>query len=230
MRGQSTISDERGVAIVMKNLLSCRPLVASVLVATAWFTAGFQRTSSVSAMPSIQTAFVKQYPWTKETGLNNCATCHMPAKQDFLNGYGLALRAARLDFARIEALDSDGDGRSNTQEIREGTNPGSHAQYPEYFIFHVNFDPKKPEVGSVHFNHEWHVVKDSFLSKGRCANCHEKNLFPREFNDEVSVRPIAHQLCWRCHETSGSKVAPTDCKGCHTGIEGNEEQLKARLK
>jgi hypothetical protein len=44
------------------------------------------------------------------------------------------------------------------------------------------------------------------------------------------VRALAHQLCWRCHETSGSKLAPTDCKGCHTGVAGSEEQLKARLK
>lgn len=214
----------------MKGVLRRRPLVAIVLVAAAWFTAGPQRPSSVSAMPSIQTAFVKQYPWTKQTSLDNCGTCHLPAKQDFLNGYGLALREARLDFAKIEALDSDNDGRSNIQEIKDGTNPGSQAKYPEYFIFHVDFDPKKPEVGSVHFNHEWHVVKDSFLSKGRCANCHDSGLFPREFNDHVSVRALAHQLCWRCHETSGSKQAPTDCKGCHTTIAGNEDQLKARLK
>jgi hypothetical protein len=201
-----------------------------VLLAAAWFLAAFLRPAPVSAMPSMQTALVKQYPPVKGTSLDNCGTCHLPAKQDFLNGYGLALREARLDFARIEALDSDGDGRSNAQEIREGTNPGSQAKYPEYFIFHVDFDPKKPEAGAVHFNHEWHVVKDSFLSKGRCVTCHDKNLFPREFNDQVSVRAIAHQLCWRCHETSGSKQAPTDCKGCHTGVAESEEQLKARLK
>jgi hypothetical protein len=213
----------------MMKVLRRRPLVASVLVATAWFTAGFRGASSVRAMPSIQTAFVKQYPLTKQTNLDNCGTCHLPAKQDFLNGYGLALREARLDFAKIEALDSDNDGRSNLQEIKDGTNPGSQATNPEYFIFHVDFDPKKPEVGSVHFNHEWHVVKDSFLSKGRCANCHARGLFPKEFNDQVSVRALAHQLCWRCHETSGSKLAPTDCKGCHALTGGNEGQLKARL-
>ena len=207
-----------------------RPLVASVVLATACLSAGLARTSPVSAMPSMQTAFVKQYPNTKQTSLDNCATCHLPAKQDFLNGYGLALREARLNFPLIEALDSDHDGRSNIQEIREGTNPGSQATNPEYFIFRVNFDPKKPDQGMVHFNHEWHVVKDSFLSKGRCANCHGPNLFPREFNDSVSVRALAHQLCWRCHETSGSKLAPTDCRGCHTGIDGNEEKLKGLLK
>jgi hypothetical protein len=222
-------SGEQGVGI-MTAVSRRRPLVAGMVVATACLTAGFQRTFSVFAMPGIQTAFVKQYPGTKDTKLDNCGTCHLPAKRDFLNGYGFALREARLDFSRIEALDSDNDGGGNIQEIRAGTNPGSQAAYPEHFVFHVDFDPKKPEAGSVHFNHEWHAVKDSFLSKGRCANCHDRGLFPREFNDHVSVRALAHQLCWRCHETSRSKQAPTDCKGCHTGVGGNEDQLKARLK
>jgi hypothetical protein len=214
----------------MIKVLNRRLLATMVLVVIAGFLLAFHPSPFVSAMPSIQTAFVKQYPFTKGTSLDNCATCHLPAKKDFLNGYGLAVREARLDFAKIENLDSNGDGRRNIQKIRDGSNPGSQAKYPEYFIFHVNFDPKKPELGAVHFNHEWHVIKDSFLSKGRCANCHDKNLFPREFNDRVSVRAIAHQVCWRCHETSGSKLAPTDCKGCHTGIEGREDQLKSRLQ
>ncbi len=52
----------------------------------------------------------------------SCSTCHtsVPA----LNPYGSALRANGFNFSAIEGLDSDGDGVSNLQEIRNLTNPG----------------------------------------------------------------------------------------------------------
>lgn len=197
-------------------------LVASV---AALFTLG----NSAYAIPSLQTAFIARYPALRDTPLQSCTTCHMPAKKDFLNGYGLALRDARMNFEEIEQLDSDGDGTSNIDEINDESFPGSRAEAPEYFVFHVNFSDKDPELGKVHFNHEMHVIKESFLSKGRCKNCHGKNLFPKEFNDSVSIRPLAHQICWRCHETSGSKLAPRDCTGCHSGIKDMVEDFKQRL-
>ena len=185
---------------------------------------------STVAIPSLQTAMLAQYPFIRDTQVENCVTCHMPAKEDFLNGYGLALKDARMDFEAVEDLDSDKDGRKNIDEIKDGSAPGSQAAYSEYFVFHVNFSETNPKVGEVHFNHEMHVVKDSFLSKGRCANCHGKDLFPKVFNDNESTRVIAHQVCWRCHETSGSKLSPTDCTGCHTGIKDIMEDLKKLLK
>ena len=115
---------------------------------------------------------------------SNCGTCHMPVKADFLNGYGLALRDAEMKFEEIEALDSDNDGMSNIDEINDESFPGSRATSPEYYIFHVNFSEQDKELGKVHFNHEMHVIKESFLSQGRCKNCHGKNLFPKEFNDD----------------------------------------------
>ena len=185
---------------------------------------------SAYATPSLQTAFIAQYPSLRDTPLQSCTTCHMPVKKDCLNGYGLALKDAKMSFKEIEELDSDGDKISNIEEINDESYPGSRATSPEYYIFHVNFSDKDPELGQVHFNHEMHVIKESFLSKGRCANCHGKNLFPKEFNDDVPVRHLAHQICWRCHETSGSKLAPTDCTGCHTGIKDILDDVQKLLQ
>lgn len=185
---------------------------------------------SVFAIPSLKTALIAKYPELRETQLNSCTTCHMPAKKDFLNGYGLALKEAKMDFAKIEELDSDGDGTTNIEEIKDEKFPGSQGEFPEYFIFHVDFSAEDPDLGKVHFNHEMHTIKESFLSKGRCANCHGKNLFPREFDDTKSMRQIAHQVCWRCHETSGSKLSPKDCTGCHTGIKDILDDIQDLLK
>jgi cytochrome c553 len=64
-----------------------------------------------------------------------CGTCHtkaMPKKGEAdVNAYGKALGATKkdttYDFAKIEKLDSDGDGVSNLDEIKKGTNPGDPA-------------------------------------------------------------------------------------------------------
>jgi hypothetical protein len=197
----------------------------AVVMAAAMFLA-----PAVFAMPSLQTALVAKYPTIRGTQVDSCTTCHSPSVKDFLNQYGLDLRDAKMNFAEVEAIDSDGDGKTNIDEIREQKFPGSQATYPEYFIFRVPFSKTNPELGKVHFNHEMHVIKGSFLSKGRCANCHGKDLFPKRFDDTVSVRPLAHQLCWRCHETSGSKLAPKDCTGCHTGIDDVMEEFKSLVK
>lgn len=211
----------------MSKLLRIALLSGAVLVVAevTWFLAE----EVAFATPSLQTAFIAQYPSLRDTPLQSCTTCHMPAKQDFLNNYGLALKEAKMNFEEVEDLDSDGDGITNIAEIKDQSFPGSHAQSPEYYIFHVNFSDQDPELGKVHFNHEMHVIKESFLSKGRCNNCHDKNLFPKEYNDNVSVRHLAHQICWRCHETSGSALAPTSCTGCHTGIKDILDDVKKLL-
>ncbi len=213
----------------MSKLLSVSSVAAGIVLAVS-AAALFLSSNSAYALPSIQTAFISRYPALRDTPLQSCTTCHMPVKKEFLNGYGLALKEARMNFEEIEDLDSDGDKISNIDEINDESFPGSRATAPEYFIFHVNFSDKDPELGKVHFNHEMHVIKGSFLSKGRCKNCHGKNLFPKEFNDDVSIRPLAHQICWRCHETSGSKLAPRDCTGCHTGIKDMMGDIKKLLE
>jgi hypothetical protein len=84
-----------------------------------------------------QKAFVTKYPDAKAS-LGKCTTCHMkslPKKEDHeLNPYGKDVlgkacvdpKAAKKDFKfeKIEALDSDGDGVKNIDEIKAGTNPG----------------------------------------------------------------------------------------------------------
>lgn len=59
----------------------------------------------------------------------SCGTCHaqaMPKKESAeLNAYGKDYSAAKKDFKAIEAKDSDGDGKSNLDEIKGGTNPGT---------------------------------------------------------------------------------------------------------
>ncbi len=212
----------------MSKFVKVWSIALGILLAAAVL-AVFLRGEFAYATPSLQTAMVSRYPGLRETPLQGCGTCHMPVKADFLNGYGLALRDAKMGFEEIEQLDSDGDGLTNIDEINDESFPGSHATSPEYYIFHVNFSESDPDLGMVHFNHEMHVIKESFLSKGRCTNCHGKNLFPKEFNDSVSTRELAHQVCWRCHETSGSKLAPTDCTGCHTGIKEIMDDVKNLL-
>ena len=185
---------------------------------------------SALAIPSLQTAFIARYPFLRNSSLDSCTTCHMPVVKDCLNSYGVELKEAQMKFEEIEDEDADGDGVSNIDEINKESFPGSLATAPEYYIFHVNFSKTDPNVGAVHFNHEMHVVKASFLSSGRCNNCHEKNQFPMKFDDRKSIRSLAHTICWRCHETSGSKLAPRDCTGCHTGVENMLDDLKQRLE
>jgi hypothetical protein len=197
---------------------------------TAMVAAVLLRADLAWATPSVQTAFIANYPELRETQVDSCGTCHMPVIKDTLNDYGLNLREAKMNFREIEELDSDQDGRTNIEEIREASFPGSQAAYPEYYVFHVKFSASDPELGKVHFNHEMHVVKESFLSSGRCDTCHSQELFPMRFDDNVSVRHLSHQVCWRCHETSGSKLAPKNCTSCHLGIDEYAEDFKGFLE
>jgi len=88
----------------------------------------------------IQKAFTEKYPDAKAK-LGKCTTCHvkpLQTKEDHAsNAYGkdLAEKAVvdpkanpkTYDFSKIEALDSDGDGVKNIDEIKAGTNPGDPA-------------------------------------------------------------------------------------------------------
>jgi hypothetical protein len=161
------------------------------------------------ATPSLLTRFVARYPAVDETKLNSCATCHMPYVSEYLNSYGAALKDAQLDFEAVENEDSDGDGKTNIEELKALTPPGSLARYTEYYIFNNS-------QGAVHFNHEAHVSLDSYLPKNRCAACHGPDKFKRRFDDTVPVREVAHQVCIQCHQKATQvSQAPTKCSGCH---------------
>lgn len=160
------------------------------------------------ATPGFQKLFVAKYPATKGTVLDTCSTCHMPAIKGFVNAYGVALMDKEVDFGAMEGLDSDGDGISNIEEIKALQYPGSQARTDEHFIF-------KNEKGTIDFNHEKHSLAEAYTSKGKCANCHAPQMFPRVFDDRVSAKKTAHTVCVTCHKVSRRPNAPTLCKGCH---------------
>ncbi len=91
---------------------------------------------SALATMDIQKEFVAKYPEAKAK-LGRCTTCHvkaMPKKGDAAeNAYGKDLLKAVVDpkapkktydFAKVEGLDSNGDGVKNIDHIKAGTNPG----------------------------------------------------------------------------------------------------------
>ena len=92
--------------------------------------------STLLATIDHQKEFLAKYPDAKAK-LGKCSTCHekaLPKKDDHKNNpYGADLektiadpKAAKkvLDFAKVEGMDSDGDGVKNIDEIKAGTNPG----------------------------------------------------------------------------------------------------------
>jgi mono/diheme cytochrome c family protein len=173
-------------------------VVASVVA--AW--------GQLQATPSLQTSFVGTYPAVADTKLDNCATCHMPVSTDSLNSYGLAVRDAKLRFKDIESRDSDGDGKTNLEEILALSYPGSFSKLLEYYVF-------TNTKGQVHFNHEMHISSNFNGYPGVCKECHGADKFPRRFDDRIDVRELSHQICLRCHQRSGKASAPTRCASCH---------------
>jgi hypothetical protein len=85
------------------------------------------------ALLSYSTAFNAKYHPSKnsELGKAKCATCHVGMTKK-LNPYGESLKAAMGGLkkltpeamAKVEGLDSDGDGAKNSDEIKAGTLPG----------------------------------------------------------------------------------------------------------
>ena len=74
--------------------------------------------------------FNKRYG-TAGSRLDSCSTCHTTSQDaEHLNVYGADFRKANHDFGAIEALDSDGDGFKNIDEIKAGTFPGDPKSYP----------------------------------------------------------------------------------------------------
>ncbi|HEX3776606.1 MAG TPA: thrombospondin type 3 repeat-containing protein [Polyangiaceae bacterium] len=64
-----------------------------------------------------------------------CELCHTSGGGTERNGYGRDWQRHKEDlaaFKSIESLDSDGDGISNGDEIRQGSNPGDEASTPAH--------------------------------------------------------------------------------------------------
>lgn len=181
----------------MKNTLISAILLASLLIP-----------SLSLGTPGILKMFLARYPASEGSQLASCRTCHLPAQENCLNSYALALKENGLDFSLIEKADSDGDTVSNIEEITAKQLPGSQAREDEVFLF-------TNRIGAITFNHEKHSLAPPYLSKGKCDNCHREDAFPRRFDDIVSWQVIAHPLCRGCHKESGNENAPTSCFLCH---------------
>jgi len=86
---------------------------------------------SALATMDLQKEFLKQYPDSKM----KCGSCHtkaMPKKGEAdLNKFGADMGKVKKDgkynFAALDKMDSDGDGVSNGDELKKGTNPGDPA-------------------------------------------------------------------------------------------------------
>jgi hypothetical protein len=87
---------------------------------------------TVLATVDLQKEFLAKYPDSKM----KCSTCHtkaMPKKgEGDVNKFGADMnkvkgKDGKYDFAALEKMDSDGDGVSNGNELKKGTNPGDPA-------------------------------------------------------------------------------------------------------
>ncbi len=87
---------------------------------------------SAFAAMDLQKEVLKKYPDSKV----KCGSCHtkaMPKKGEAaVNKFGADLnkvkgKDGKYDFVALEKLDSDGDGVSNGDELKKGTNPGDPA-------------------------------------------------------------------------------------------------------
>ena len=90
--------------------------------------AGLLASVMAQATPRNLKAFKSRYPAAADS-LGRCSTCHGPDLPE-LNRYGIALKNADHDFAKIDSLDSDHDGAINVVEIRLLTFPGDSLSVP----------------------------------------------------------------------------------------------------
>ncbi|MCQ6963536.1 hypothetical protein PV02_10610 [Methanolobus chelungpuianus] len=83
-----------------------------------------------TARPAYLEAYRQQYD-IEGTRLDACLNCHLdPNGGGPRNLYGLAYAESGRDFGSIEAVDSDGDGFTNLEEINALTFPGDPADHP----------------------------------------------------------------------------------------------------
>lgn len=98
----------------------------SVILGVLAFCVLMQPAHDATANTTIKNAMRVQYPDMCQDLVDmalDCTLCHN--SDESLNAYGLDLQAAELDFVAIENVDSDGDGRTNIEEIgKDCSNPG----------------------------------------------------------------------------------------------------------
>ena len=98
-------------------------LLILALVAAITLVAG-----AAFATMDLQKDFLAKYPDSKV----KCGSCHtkpMPKKGDAeVNKFGADMskvkgKDGKYDFAALDKMDSDGDGVTNADELKKGTNP-----------------------------------------------------------------------------------------------------------
>jgi hypothetical protein len=85
--------------------------------------------SYLTGLTGFETAYIATYP--KAAAIDSCVLCHSeyPANTN-KNSYANDYASAGHNFTTIEGKDSDGDGYTNIQEIKEGTFPGNALSKP----------------------------------------------------------------------------------------------------
>jgi cytochrome c553 len=106
----------KNTRLAVLSLVSAAALVAGTALATM----------------DLQKEVLKKYPDSKI----KCGSCHtkaMPKKGEAdVNKFGVDVnkvkgKDGKYDFVALEKMDSDGDGVSNLDELKKGTNPGDPA-------------------------------------------------------------------------------------------------------
>jgi hypothetical protein len=164
-----------------------------VLVGAAW------------ARPEAPEAFCQTYSDAPAciAGAVSCTTCHVQAGPPAHNPYGADLGAARDaalpfgdDIARalleIEALDSDGDGVSNLEEILAGTEPGFSTDIEPECGEQTGFDNAGWRVGRYDHAFAWKRVMLDFC--GRSPRYEEVAAFA-EASDKAGVIRETLEAC-----------------------------------
>ncbi|MFQ5712304.1 MAG: thrombospondin type 3 repeat-containing protein [Candidatus Geothermarchaeales archaeon] len=77
---------------------------------------------------ALSIAYVKDVPKPFQT---DCTVCHTEQKGGELNNFGLDFKVNDHSIEAIEDLDSDGDGFTNSEELKAGTYPGDPESHPE---------------------------------------------------------------------------------------------------
>jgi len=115
-----------------------RKIINLLIIATAVFISGVQEAIS---RPNFLAEFENKYPVTIGTKIDSCEICHISNITNIpLNPYGVDYQKTRNftnlesripgNFTFIEMKDSDNDGFTNIQEIRNLTFPGDPNDKP----------------------------------------------------------------------------------------------------
>jgi hypothetical protein len=119
----------------MKAYLALLYMISTATIVSILLFFFMQQPKTVHATPNEMGYTEDQYPFIVGTKLDSCTLCHTEVGSYLFNPYGQAyndqIGSPAEDFKAIEKIDSDGDGYTNIQEIKAGTNPGDPKDHPQ---------------------------------------------------------------------------------------------------